>query len=238
LRGEKRRLLICQKDAHGPWQRGRQSRTEEKKPVNIGAWLALCHPLRLFCGNAGSHDNFEATICETVNIRRCDLPGEVISTCRSIILKNFLSLCRCSWLLCSEELWAGSASRQENGPAFARICWSVFLRCFSCVSGLVLIGDAAARFPSGALRADPTRTIEALAVGISFIGAGTIFRDRSGTGMLGLTTAAGLLVAASIGIAVAINRYIVACGITLISFYPSHVEPRGKAIETKSIAKI
>jgi putative Mg2+ transporter-C (MgtC) family protein len=82
--------------------------------------------------------------------------------------------------------------------------------------GLALIGDAAARFPSGALRADPTRTIEALAVGISFIGAGAIFRDRSGAGMQGLTTAAGLLAAATIGIAVAINRYIVACGITLV----------------------
>jgi putative Mg2+ transporter-C (MgtC) family protein len=85
--------------------------------------------------------------------------------------------------------------------------------------GLALIGDAAARFPTGALRADPTRTIEALAVGISFIGAGTIFRDRSGTAMQGLTTAAGLLAAASIGIAVAINRYMVACGITLICLF-------------------
>lgn len=85
--------------------------------------------------------------------------------------------------------------------------------------GLALIGDAAARFPTGALRADPTRTIEALAVGISFIGAGTIFRDRSGAAMQGLTTAAGLLAAASIGIAVAINRYVVACGITLICLF-------------------
>jgi putative Mg2+ transporter-C (MgtC) family protein len=98
--------------------------------------------------------------------------------------------------------------------------------------GLTLIGDAAARFPSGALRADPTRTIEALAVGISFIGAGTIFRDRSGTGMQGLTTAAGLLAAASVGIAVAINRYLIACGITLICLFIlrvlSKVEKRSK----------
>jgi len=38
----------------------------------------------------------------------------------------------------------------------------------------------------------------------------------SRTGMQGLTTAAGLLAAAAIGIAITINRYIVACGITLI----------------------
>jgi uncharacterized membrane protein YhiD involved in acid resistance len=82
--------------------------------------------------------------------------------------------------------------------------------------GLALIGDATARFPSGALRADPTRTIEALAVEFSFIGAGAIFRDRSGAGMLGLTTAAGLLAAATIGVAIAINRYIVPCGITVV----------------------
>ncbi len=82
--------------------------------------------------------------------------------------------------------------------------------------GILLIAEAVARFPSGALRADPAPTIKALAVGISFIGAGIIFRDRSRTGMQGLTTAAGLLAAAAIGIAIAINRHIVACGITLI----------------------
>jgi putative Mg2+ transporter-C (MgtC) family protein len=98
--------------------------------------------------------------------------------------------------------------------------------------GLALIGDAEARFQSGALRADPTRTIEALAVGISFIGAGAIFRDRSGMAMQGLTTAAGLLAVASVGIAVAINRYVVACGITLICLFIlrtlSRVEKRSK----------
>jgi len=65
--------------------------------------------------------------------------------------------------------------------------------------GILLIAEAVARFPSGALRADPAPTIKALAVGISF-----------------MTTAAGLLAAAAIGIAIAINRHIVACGITLI----------------------
>lgn len=129
-----------------------------------------------------------------------------------------------------------SAGKWAGFRTYMLVCLSamLFVRL-----GLVLIGDAAARFPSGALRADPTRTIEALAVGISFIGAGTIFRDRSGTAMLGLTTAAGLLAAASIGIAVAINRYIVACGITLLSLFIlrtlSHVE---KPVETESIAKI
>ena len=52
---------------------------------------------------------------------------------------------------------------------------------------------------------DPIRIIHAVAVGIGFIGAGAIFRQRSS--VVGLTTAAGLWVAAAIGIAVGIKLY-------------------------------
>jgi len=98
-----------------------------------------------------------------------------------------------------------------------------------------LIGGAAARFPSGALWADPTRTIEALAVGISFMGAGTIFQDRSGTAMKGLTTAAGLLAAASIGIAVASQSLCHSVrDHSHLSLRPAHIGQSGKAIEAQS----
>ncbi len=69
------------------------------------------------------------------------------------------------------------------------------------------------------LRSDPTRLIEAIAVGISFIGAGTIFRDRDETRQKGLTTAASLLATAPIGLAIALERYIVACGVTLLALF-------------------
>lgn len=63
--------------------------------------------------------------------------------------------------------------------------------------------------------ADPIRLLQALVVGVSFIGAGTIIKSV-GEKISGLTTAATLLFSMGIGIAVAIELYIVAIGITLI----------------------
>jgi putative Mg2+ transporter-C (MgtC) family protein len=55
---------------------------------------------------------------------------------------------------------------------------------------------------------DPSRVIQAIATGIGFIGAGVIFRQPSG--VVGLTTAAGLWVAAAIGVAVGGKFYFTA----------------------------
>jgi putative Mg2+ transporter-C (MgtC) family protein len=52
---------------------------------------------------------------------------------------------------------------------------------------------------------DPLRIIQAVAIGIGFIGAGVIFRQSSG--IVGLTTAAGLWVASAIGIAIGMRFY-------------------------------
>ncbi len=92
--------------------------------------------------------------------------------------------------------------------------------------GQILIADSADRFPGNYLRTDPTRLIEAIAVGISFIGAGTIFRDPDESRKRGLTTAASLLATASIGLAIALNRYIVAGGVTLIALFILHTLQR------------
>jgi putative Mg2+ transporter-C (MgtC) family protein len=62
--------------------------------------------------------------------------------------------------------------------------------------------------------ADPLRTIQAIVIGISFLGAGTIVHRR-GQYVEGLTTAASILLTAGIGIAVAIERLVFAGGITL-----------------------
>lgn len=85
--------------------------------------------------------------------------------------------------------------------------------------GQLLIADSSARFAVQTLRTDPTRLIEAIVTGVSFLGAGTIFRERGASRMRGLTTAASLLVVAPIGVAVALNRYIIAAGITLIALF-------------------
>jgi len=55
---------------------------------------------------------------------------------------------------------------------------------------------------------DPTRIIQAIAIGIGFIGAGIIFRQPGGT--VGLTTAASLLAAAAVGIAIGAKLYFLA----------------------------
>jgi putative Mg2+ transporter-C (MgtC) family protein len=66
------------------------------------------------------------------------------------------------------------------------------------------------------LQSDPLRIIEAVVSGIGFLGAGTIVAGR-GTGRVsGLTTAASIWITAAIGIAVGIERYVLAVGATLL----------------------
>jgi len=62
---------------------------------------------------------------------------------------------------------------------------------------------------------DPSRVIQAIAIGIGFIGAGVIFRQSSG--IAGLTTAAGLWTTAAIGIAVGAGLYFLAIFTALLS---------------------
>lgn len=67
------------------------------------------------------------------------------------------------------------------------------------------------------IQADPIRIMEAIITGISFLGAGTIiFKNRDET-VEGLTTAASILFAASIGIAVALQRYLLGAILTIVA---------------------
>jgi len=62
---------------------------------------------------------------------------------------------------------------------------------------------------------DPSRIIQAVAVGIGFIGGGAILHQK--TFIKGLTTAAGLWVVAAIGVAVGMELYLLASFSTLLS---------------------
>ena len=62
---------------------------------------------------------------------------------------------------------------------------------------------------------DPTRVIQAVAIGIGFIGAGLIIYRQFR--IEGLTTAAGLWVAAAIGIAVGAKLYLSAVFVTFLA---------------------
>lgn len=69
------------------------------------------------------------------------------------------------------------------------------------------------------VRVDPIRIIEAIIVGVSFIGAGTIIKSRDKVEVQNLTTAATLLFSAGIGIAVALQQYLLAVGVTGIALF-------------------
>jgi putative Mg2+ transporter-C (MgtC) family protein len=60
------------------------------------------------------------------------------------------------------------------------------------------------------IQAEPLRIIEAVITGVSFLGAGTILRRGSGREIEGLTTAASLLLAAAVGVAVALSQLVLA----------------------------
>lgn len=69
------------------------------------------------------------------------------------------------------------------------------------------------------LTADPVRIIEAIVVGISFLGAGTIlkYQEQGEKVVEGLTTSASILSVAAMGIAVALDAYILAAGVALMN---------------------
>jgi putative Mg2+ transporter-C (MgtC) family protein len=94
--------------------------------------------------------------------------------------------------------------------------------------GQMLIAESASQVAPVSIRADPVHIIAAIATGISFLGAGAIFHTEGKS--KGLTTAAGLMVTASIGVAVAMDRYIIAVGVTLLCLFVLHTL---RKLETK-----
>ncbi len=61
--------------------------------------------------------------------------------------------------------------------------------------------------------------------GISFLGAGAIFSDR-GHKAKGLTTAAGMLATAGVGVACGLHLYVLATGATLLFLFTLSVISR------------
>lgn len=76
---------------------------------------------------------------------------------------------------------------------------------------------------SDVMQTDPTRIIQAIIVGVSFIGAGTVMQLQKIYKVKYLTTAASILYSTGVGISVALGQYILAVGLTvfiLIIYYP------------------
>lgn len=66
------------------------------------------------------------------------------------------------------------------------------------------------------LDVDPIRIIQAIIIGVSFIGAGTIVKQKGDKDIAYLTTAATILFSAGIGIGVGLRQYILSIGVTLL----------------------
>ena len=82
------------------------------------------------------------------------------------------------------------------------------------VFGRILNDQAVA---DGRVAGDPTRALHAVVTGIGFIGAGAIMFRSSDREPHGLTTAASLFFAATVGIAVAVEELVIAMGMTALA---------------------
>ncbi|TWT64894.1 putative Mg(2+) transport ATPase [Allorhodopirellula solitaria] len=72
------------------------------------------------------------------------------------------------------------------------------------------------RYPDSMLSPDPIRILQAIVVGISFLGAGTIVHQKN-QGVEGLTTAATIYLTAGIGVAIAVERTFLAVSLTVFA---------------------
>lgn len=70
--------------------------------------------------------------------------------------------------------------------------------------------------PAEIINTDPIRVLEAIVVGVSFIGAGTIIKATNKERVIGLTTAATLLFSCAIGASCALKQYVLAIGVTVL----------------------
>lgn len=70
---------------------------------------------------------------------------------------------------------------------------------------------------SSLIQVDPIRVMEAIIAGVSFLGAGTIFRRTDKATTEGLTTAASLLFVAGVGVSVATGQLVLAVCVTAMA---------------------
>jgi len=73
------------------------------------------------------------------------------------------------------------------------------------------------------VRFDPVPVITAVVTAVGFLGAGTIIRQRDAEHVEGLTTAASMLFAATVGASASLRQYGLAAGATLLALVTLHV---------------
>lgn len=99
----------------------------------------------------------------------------------------------------------------------------------------MLVGIAAALYTGlaevaaaelGGGRADPIRAVQAVAMGIGFLGGGIIFVNHQTDRVQGLTTAASVWATAAVGIAAGLAHFRLAAGATVLLAIVLHVLAR------------
>jgi len=109
---------------------------------------------------------------------------------------------------------------------------------FVMLGDLLLASFLLRDYPRDLIVSDPIRVVEAIVVGISFLGAGTILKYRQDGERVveGLTTSASILSVAAIGIAVALNAFVLAAGVALLNLFINwalmHITNRIKSKQT------
>jgi putative Mg2+ transporter-C (MgtC) family protein len=100
--------------------------------------------------------------------------------------------------------------------------------CLFATLGLLVANDFAGT--SSSVRIDPLSLIQAVAVGIGFLGSGIVRLKVDGGRPQGLTTAASIWAAAGLGLTAGFGKYVLAGGTTLILLIVlravSHLEKR------------
>jgi putative Mg2+ transporter-C (MgtC) family protein len=93
-------------------------------------------------------------------------------------------------------------------------------------TGLATLAIAEVPGMAPGTRGDPGRIIQAVALGIGFLGGGVISADRANTRGHNLTTAASIWSTAAIGIAVGLGHNLLATGATLLQLVVLHAFAR------------
>lgn len=88
--------------------------------------------------------------------------------------------------------------------------------------GMLVTETMSERLGDSLIEADPVRIIQAVLIGVSFLGAGTILHKQNSGQVVGLTTAASILFVAGIGVCVAIDQFIIAAGLTILTLIVLH----------------
>lgn len=106
---------------------------------------------------------------------------------------------------------------RESAGKSAGLRTHVLVGMAACL--FVVAGEAAAlQYPvsQAVIRIEPFAIIQAVAVGVGFLGSGVVFMAKEGNHVRGLTTAASVWATAAMGLTVGFGRFLLAAGATVL----------------------